>query len=114
MAIKYQKNNKMLDQIKNMFGLGPKTDYKQLMQQGAVIVDVRTKAEYQGGHIKGAINIPLNNLSNHYSRLDKSKPIITCCASGIRSAQGKSILQANGFNQVFNGGGWYSLQNKIK
>ena len=103
----------MLEQIKNMFGLGPKTDYKKLMQLGAVVVDVRTKSEYQGGHIKGSVNIPLNNLSNHYSRLDKKKPIITCCASGMRSTQAKNILQANGFNEVYNGGGWYGLQQKL-
>lgn len=105
----------MLDQIKNMFGLGPKIDYKQLIEQhGATIVDVRTKAEYQSGHIKGSVNIPLNNLSNHYSKLDKTKPVITCCASGIRSAQGKNILQANGFSEVYNGGGWFGLQQKLK
>lgn len=104
----------MLEQMKSLFGIGPKTDYKQLMQNGATIVDVRTKAEYQSGHIKDSINIPLNNLSNHYSRLDKTKPVITCCASGIRSAQGKAILQANGFTEVYNGGGWNGLQQKLK
>lgn len=104
----------MLAQIKSILGLGPKVDYKQLMQQGAIIVDVRTKAEYQGGHIKGSLNIPLNNLSNHYSKLEKNKPVITCCASGMRSAQAKNILQSNGFKEVYNGGGWYGLQQKIK
>jgi rhodanese-related sulfurtransferase len=44
---------------------------------------------------------------------DKNQPIITCCASGMRSASAKSILQSNGFTQVYNGGGWSSLQNKI-
>jgi phage shock protein E len=104
----------MLDTIKNMLGLGPKVDYKELIKNGAQIVDVRTKAEYQQGHIKGSINIPLNNLSNHYASLKKDKPVITCCASGVRSAQGKNILKSNGFTQVYNGGGWMSLQNKIK
>lgn len=104
----------MLDTIKNMLGLGPKVDYKELIKNGAQIVDVRTKAEYQQGHIKGSINIPLNNLSNHYASLKKDKPVITCCASGVRSAQGKNILKSNGFAQVYNGGGWMSLQNKIK
>ena len=74
----------MLDTIKNMLGLGPKVDYKELIKNGAQIVDVRTKAEYQQGHIKGSINIPLNNLSNHYASLKKDKPVITCCASGVR------------------------------
>ena len=104
----------MLDTIKNMLGLGPKVDYKELIKSGAQIVDVRTKAEYQQGHIKGSINIPLNNLSNHYASLKKDKPVITCCASGVRSAQGKNILKSNGFTQVYNGGGWMSLQGKIK
>ena len=104
----------MLETIKNMLGLGPKVDYKELIKSGAQIVDVRTKAEYQQGHIKGSINIPLNNLSNHYASLKKDKPVITCCASGVRSAQGKNILKSNGFTQVYNGGGWMSLQGKIK
>ena len=103
----------MIQLLKNLFGLGPKVDYKELMQNGAQIIDVRTKAEYQQGHVKGSINIPLNNLSNHYSKLKKDKPIITCCASGMRSAQGKNILKSNGFTEVHNGGGWMSLQNKI-
>ena len=104
----------MINAIKKLLGLGPKTDYAQLLKSGAAIVNVRTKAEYQQGHIKGSVNIPLNNLSNHYSKLDRSKPIITCCASGMRSAQARNILQANGFADVYNGGGWMSLQNKIR
>ncbi len=103
----------MFSTIKNLLGIQPAPDYKELLKQGATIVDVRTKAEYQQGHIRGAVNIPLNNLSNHYSSLNKSKPVITCCASGVRSGQAKSILASNGFTQVYNGGGWSSLQNKI-
>lgn len=103
----------MIDILKQMFGISPEADYKELMKNGATILDVRTKAEYQQGHIRGSVNVPLNNLSNHYSKLNKTKPIITCCASGVRSAQAKSILQANGFSEVHNGGGWSSLQNKI-
>lgn len=103
----------MIDTIKQLFGLGPKTDYKELMKNGATIVDVRTKAEYQQGHIKGSVNIPLNNLSNHYSKLNKTKPVITCCASGVRSAQAKSILKSNGFADVHNGGGWAGLNSRL-
>ena len=103
----------MISAIKQLFGFGPKVDYKELMNNGATIVDVRTKAEYQQGHIRGSVNIPLNNLSNHYSKLNKTKPIITCCASGVRSAQAKSILKSNGFAEVHNGGGWSSLNSKL-
>ena len=93
--------------------MGPKVDFKELIQSGAQTIDVRTKAEYQQGHVKGSINIPLDSLTKNLSKLDKSKPIITCCASGMRSAQGKNILKSNGFTEVHNGGGWMSLQNKI-
>ena len=95
-------------------GIGPAVDLKQIYKNGAQIVDVRTKAEYQQGHIKGSINIPLNNHQNHYAILKKDKPVITCCASGVRSAQGKNILKSNGFNEVQNGGGWMRLQSKIR
>ncbi|MCO5288527.1 MAG: rhodanese-like domain-containing protein [Bacteroidetes bacterium] len=103
----------MIQLIKNLFGIGPKADFKELVQSGAQIIDVRTKQEFQGGHIKGSVNIPLQNLSNNLSKIKKDKPVITCCASGMRSAPAKSILASKGFNEVYNGGGWMSLQNKI-
>ena len=103
----------MINVLKKIFGQGAKTDYAQLVKQGAVIIDVRTKAEYQQGHIKGSMNIPLQTLSRQLPKLSKDKPIITCCASGMRSGQAKSILASNGWTEVYNGGGWYSLQNKI-
>lgn len=102
----------MLDAIKNLFGMD-KTDYADLVKQGAVIVDVRSKSEYAGGHIKNSINIPVDQLEKNLSKLNKEKTIITCCASGMRSASAKNILQNNGFKSVHNGGGWASLNNKI-
>lgn len=103
----------MLQLIKNLLGLGPKTDYKELLKKGALIVDVRTKGEYQGGHIKGSINIPLDSLNSNLAKLKKEKAIITCCASGMRSAAAKSTLKSKGYSTVYNGGGWMNLQNKI-
>ena len=103
----------MLNTLKNILGFGPKTDYAALLEQGAVIIDVRTKGEYQGGHIKGSINIPLQSLESNLSKIKKDKPVITCCASGMRSASAKSILKSKGYAEVYNGGGWMSLQNKL-
>ena len=103
----------MLDAIKNLFGMD-KTDYAELVKKGAVILDVRSKSEFDGGHIKDSINIPVDQLQKNISKLkDKNKTIITCCASGMRSASAKSILQNNGYKNVHNGGGWSSLNNKI-
>jgi rhodanese-related sulfurtransferase len=89
-------------------------DYAQLVKEGAIILDVRSKGEYAGGHIKGSINISVDTLSNNLSKLkDKDKTSITCCASGMRSASAKGILRSNGYTQVYNGGGWSNLQNKL-
>lgn len=104
----------MLNVLKQLFGLGgPAVDYRELVKNGATILDVRTKAEYQQGHIKGSVNVPLQNLQSYYSKLRKDKPVITCCASGMRSAQAKGMLQQNGFSEVHNGGGWMSLKNRL-
>lgn len=103
----------MIKTLKNFFSR-PKVDYPTLRKEGAIILDVRSKAEYKGGHIRGSINIPVENLNNNLGKLkDKNKAIITCCASGMRSASAKSILEQNGYAKVHNGGGWSSLKNKI-
>jgi phage shock protein E len=104
----------MIEAIKNLLGLGPKVDYAEMIKQGAIVVDVRTKGEYTGGHIRGSVNIPVEQLNKNLHRLaDKNKAIITCCASGMRSGAAKNILKSNGYLQVFNGGSWISLQSKI-
>lgn len=105
----------MINRIKQFFGLGPKVDYAGLVKKGAIILDVRSKGEYSGGHIKGSINISVDTLNNNLNKIkDKNKPIITCCASGMRSASAKSILKSKGYTEVHNGGSWQSLHNKIK
>lgn len=104
----------MINTLKKLFGLGPGVNYAELVKNGATILDVRSKAEFAGGHIKGSVNISVDTLRNNLSKLkDKNKPVITCCASGMRSASAKSILTANGYTKVYNGGGWCSLQSKI-
>lgn len=104
----------MIEILKKIFGLGAKVNYTELVQNGAIIIDVRSKAEYLAGHIKDSLNIPVDTLRNNLFKLkDKNQPIITCCASGIRSASAKNILNASGYSAVYNGGGWSSLKNKI-
>ena len=101
----------MIDFIKKLFGKN-KVDYKALVENGAQIIDVRTPAEYSSGSIRNSKNIPLQQLVSEMKKLDLKKPIITCCASGMRSASAKAILKQNGF-EVYNGGGWTALQKKI-
>ncbi|AEA45493.1 rhodanese-like domain-containing protein [Fluviicola taffensis] len=104
----------MMQSLKNLFGLGPKVDFNELMSRGAQIIDVRTPSEFNSGHIRGSVNIPLSLIPQNLSNIQKNKPIITCCASGMRSASAKNILKAKGFSEVHNGGGWSSLQQKIQ
>ena len=104
----------MIETIKKLFGLGPKVEFSELVKQGAIIVDVRSKGEFASGHIKGSVNISVEQLGQNLQKLkNKNKPIISCCASGMRSASAKSILKSNGFTEVYNGGSWRSLQIKI-
>ena len=64
----------MINTIKKILGIGKKVDYTQLLQEGAIILDVRSKGEFEGGHIKGALNIPVDQLRNNFSKLkDKNK-----------------------------------------
>jgi len=96
-----------------MLGIGPKTDWKALVRNGAIIVDVRSKGEYQSGHIAGSQNIPLDTLHAQYAKIPKGKVVITCCASGMRSASAKGILKSKGY-ETYNGGGWMGLEHKIR
>lgn len=88
-------------------------DYNQWLAEGGVIVDVRTRGEYKSGHIKGSKNIPLDEIGRSLHKLEKNKPVIVCCRSGMRSAQAMNVLRQNGFERVHNGGGWANLQNKL-
>jgi phage shock protein E len=104
----------MIALIKKLLGLDQKVNYAQLVKEGAAVIDVRSKGEFDGCHINGSINIPVDQLSNNLGKLkDKNKTVIVCCASGMRSAAAKRMLQANGYTAVHNGGGWSSLQNKL-
>lgn len=102
----------MFNFFKKLFG-GKSVNYQELVKNGAQIIDVRTPAEFAGGHIKNSKNIPLQQLQSQMKKIDLKKTVITCCASGMRSASAKAILKQNGY-EVYNGGGWSSLQSKLK
>jgi len=104
----------MLQLFKKLFSNGPKVDLAALIANGAVILDVRTPGEYASGHIKGSINMPLNTLPMQMAKLKKDKPVITCCASGMRSGSARSTLLANGFSEVYNAGSWFNLKKYEK
>ena len=86
---------------------------EEFMQKEAIVLDVRTEAEYSIGAISGSKNIPLQTLNNHIAKIKKqNKPVITCCASGMRSATAANILKRNGI-EAMNGGGWQRLSQLL-
>lgn len=99
--------------LQKLFGAGNTTDFAALVADGAQIIDVRSPGEFAGGHIRNAKNIPLGDLERNLSKINKNKPVITCCASGMRSATARNMLVSKGFTEVYNGGGWSSLSAKI-
>jgi len=86
-----------------------KAKLPELLKNGAIVVDVRSPSEYSTGHYEGSINIPLQDLATQADRLDRTKTILLCCASGTRSGMAVSLLRSKGFNQVYNAGCWSSI-----
>ena len=93
-----------------MFGkLFKKTDYKALLANGAVIIDVRQPNEFASGALPGSENIPLGALSGRFKQIKSlGVPVITVCASGMRSGVAKGQLKAAGV-EAYNGGAWTKM-----
>jgi len=86
---------------------------QEYLTRNAIIIDVRTKGEFEMGAIPGSKNIPLQIINSKIKEIKKlNKPVITCCASGMRSGTAASILNGQGIEAI-NGGGWKSLLNRI-
>lgn len=103
----------MIAFLKKLLGGNTDDNLKQVIADGALIVDVRTAAEYNSGHIAGSVNIPLDGISGQLNALrSKNKTIITCCRSGHRSGLAKTILSNAGID-CYNGGPWNVLQQQI-
>jgi phage shock protein E len=88
-----------------------KRQIPELIKGGAVIVDVRSRGEFASGSSEGSINIPLDELKSGSDTLNRSKPVVVCCASGTRSAMAASVLRRKGFVKVVNAGPWRNTVN---
>lgn len=90
-------------------GLFKKTDYAQLLKDGAVIIDVRSPGEFSNGSIVGSENIPMGKFSGRISEIKSlDVPVICVCASGMRSGAAKAQLKAAGV-EAYNGGPWTKM-----
>lgn len=74
---------------------------RELVEQGALLVDVRTPLEFSEGHVPGALNIPLEELERRLAELgDGRRAIVLYCRSGRRSADAARRLRARGYQDV--------------
>lgn len=82
------------------------------VDSGVVFVDVRTKREYDAGHVEGAIHIPHTQMDDRHEELGeyRDQQIVVYCQSGRRSGIAERILEDAGFEDVINGGGLGSLR----
>ncbi len=96
-----------------LFGMFSKKDasneIKEYLEKGAIVLDVRTKMEWDAGHSKGAKHIVLTTVPLNIEEIKSwKKPIIAVCKSGGRSAQATQFLSQHGV-EVINGGPWQNV-----
>jgi phage shock protein E len=99
--------------VKRLTQVSPDTA-RDWLGKGALVIDVRSEAEFQERHLPNAINIPLNRLGAEIGRYatNKDQPLLLHCLSGARSGLGASTLRKMGYVQVSNLGS-YGRAEKI-
>lgn len=102
----------MLSLLKKLFAT-EKVNLEAILKAGAVVVDVRSRSEFAMGHVKGSINIPLEQVEANAEKLKKHAHVIVCCRSGNRSGQAQRVLKAKGLSNVTNGGSWQNVNQYL-
>jgi phage shock protein E len=100
--------------FQTLFGGSSTVNLKEIINEGAFLVDVRTPMEFSQDHVKGSVNIPLDTIASQLKKFKNKKNIVVFCRSGARSSQAKSILNQNGFTNVINGGTWQQVSGFVK
>lgn len=100
--------------------IGPEEAY-ELAQEGAYVLDVRTVAEFNQGHVPGAVNIPVeepNLLQHEWSTVPTDRAVVVICRSGRRSVTASELLVSKGYDEVYNVGGgmrmWQAKELPVK
>lgn len=100
----------MFSILKKIFSAAGRKNLSNIIQEGAILVDVRSSNEFAQGHVKQSINIPLDKIEKNLHLLRDKKNIVVFCRSGNRSSQAKILLHNNGIINVTNGGTWQDVQ----
>ena len=88
----------------------PSNNIQEFINDGAVIVDVRTELEFNSGNIENSVNVPLKDLMYRVNEFKKDKKYITVCTVGMRAESAKKFFKKRGY-QVVNGGRWSNLKD---
>lgn len=102
----------MLSFFKNIFKGRKSEGLKNLIKEGAFLVDVRSPMEFSAGHVKGSVNIPQDQIKSRINQFLNRKHIVLFCQSGSRSARAKFMLESFAITEVTNAGSWI-LVNRI-
>ena len=105
-------NNKEAVQENNKLEISVEEAKKVLNDSNYVFIDVREPSEYEEGHIEGIKLIPLSNIPDYSTKLDKSKKYVAVCRSGARSKSATEKMQALGLNVVNMSGGMNEWSEK--
>jgi phage shock protein E len=100
--------------LKRLTQLNP-TSARAWLSKGALVIDVRSEAEYREEHLPGTVNIPLDRLGDEIARRapNREQPLLLHCRSGARSGRGTSVLKQMGYHNVFNLGSYGSAEKII-
>ena len=83
---------------------------KNALRRGAVIIDIRTAAEFDRGKVPDSINIPLDRININLKRIvQMNRPLIICSNSDSENERVIDVLKANGVKEIYNGGSWTRL-----
>lgn len=90
------------------------TTLKEALAAGAMLVDVRSEEEFEYDRVEGAVNIPLEKLSEQLQKFEGKSSVVVFCISGMRSSQAKHIIESCGVAQVINGVSSANVRSAIK
>lgn len=98
----------------SILGLG-NGKLKEALRRGAIIIDIRTAAEFDRGKVRDSINIPVDRININLKRIvQMNTAVIICSNSDAENERVIEVLKANGVKEIYNGGNWTKLWTMMR
>jgi len=98
----------------SILGLG-NGKLREALRRGAIVIDIRTAAEFDRGKVRDSINLPVDRININLKRIVQMKrPIIICSNSDSENERVIDVLKANGVTEIYNGGRWTKIWRMTK